>query len=64
MLDLLELDAEEAIKSLAEKGVSYETEITEPPGKPLENGYLKVIKQELVEGTYRLTLCKVPDGIR
>ena len=29
MLDLLGLDAEKAIKRLTEKGVSYETEITE-----------------------------------
>ena len=38
MLDLLGLHAEEAIKSLVEKGVSYETEITEPPGKPWKTG--------------------------
>jgi hypothetical protein len=64
MIDLLGLDAEKAMECLSEKGLSWETEITEPPRKPLDTGYFKVIKQELSEGTYRLTLCKVPDDFR
>ncbi|MGI6733936.1 MAG: hypothetical protein ACOX4J_07200 [Anaerovoracaceae bacterium] len=64
MLDLLGLDAEKALEVLSGKGLSWETVITEPPRKSLDTGCLKVIKQELIEGAYRLTLCKVPDDFR
>ncbi len=64
MIDLLGLDAEKAIELLSGRGLSWITEVSEPPTKQLNDGYLKVIKQEFAEGEYRLTLCKVPDSFR
>ncbi len=64
MLDLLGWDAEKAIRRLSSEGFPWTTEITNPPRKPLDNGYFRVIKQEFVEDTYRLILCKVPDSFR
>jgi len=64
MIDLLGLREDKAIRLLEARGLSWETEVTAPPRKPLDEGYLRVIKLELTEGIYRLTLCKVPDDFR
>lgn len=64
MIDLLGLSEDKAIRLLEGRGLSWETEVTAPPRKPLDEGYLRVIKQEITEGIYRLTLCKVPDDFR
>jgi len=64
MIDLLGLSEDKAIRLLEARGLTWETVVTAPPRKPLDEGYLRVIKQEFTDGKYRLTLCKVPDDFR
>lgn len=64
MIDLLGTDFEEAEEILKAKGLIWTVSVSEPPNKKINNGCLKVIKQEIQEGSYRLTLCKVPDDYR
>ncbi|NLP29880.1 MAG: hypothetical protein GX363_01975 [Clostridiales bacterium] len=63
MYDLLGLYLDDAIKILSSKGLKWE--ITETgPVKKMQDGYLRIIKQELSEDKYLLTLCKIPDAYR
>ncbi|MFA5635053.1 MAG: hypothetical protein WC977_04020 [Anaerovoracaceae bacterium] len=64
MIDLLGLSEEKATEILSAQGLPWMTEVTAPPRKPLDDGYFRVVKQELIGGIYRLTLCKVPDHFR
>ncbi|GAB1476690.1 hypothetical protein MASR2M70_15260 [Bacillota bacterium] len=64
MPDFLGWDADKAREFLKGEGVAWTEEITEPPFKRPAGGIYKVIKQEYEEGTYRLTLCLVPDNFR
>lgn len=64
MIDLLGLSEEKATELLSVQGLSWITEFTAPPRKPLDEGYYRVVKQELIEGRYKLTLCKVSDHFR
>jgi hypothetical protein len=64
IIDLLGWDADKAQEYLTTKGYTFVIDVSEPPNKQLNKGYLKVIKQELLEGIYHLTLTKVPDDYR
>lgn len=68
MENLLGLLEEEAVSLLEEKGVPYSLELTKAPSnrglEKYENRYLRVIKQDIENGTYKLTVSMVPDNFR
>ena len=68
MEKLLGLREEEAVRLLQAKGLSYRLVLTEAPtGSGLEkyeNRYPRVIKQDIENGTYKLTVSMVPDDFR
>jgi hypothetical protein len=64
MPDLLGWDYEDAADHLDTRGLPWEAETISPPGKKMDDGMLKVVKLIYKEGTYRLTLSKVPDNFR
>jgi collagenase-like PrtC family protease len=64
MIDLLGADLPLAIKLLQAAGADYEVLTTTSPfGAPLD-GIERVVRQEIRDGVYRLTVCKVPDSFR
>lgn len=64
MRDLLGWDADRVRAFLKAEGLVWSEEITEPPRNKPAGGSYRVIKQDYEEGTYRLTLCLVPDDFR
>lgn len=62
--DLLGMDLSDAISMLEERGQCVQVHTTKPDrGEPVI-GYDKVVKQELAEEGWVLTVCKVPDAYR
>lgn len=65
MENLLGLMEEEAISLLEKKGISYTVKLTRAPdkGSPEKYGnkYPRVIKQDIENGVYLLTVSLVPD---
>lgn len=66
MRKLLGLMEEEAVSLLKEEGLSYSIKLTEAPDhhspSKYENRYPRVIKQDIENGTYKLTVSMVPDN--
>lgn len=64
MIDLLGLDLGKAEELLSSKGLTWQVRETRPHKNEIEDGFSRVIKQELLDNTYILTVCKVPDVFR
>lgn len=64
MIDFLGWDKDTAIEKLEHEGLSWLVTVTEPPKKKPEEGYYKVIKQEVKGDIYKLTVCMVADDFR
>ena len=64
MIDLLGTDLTIAIKLLQEAEAEYEILMTKTPFGDPPDGIEKVIRQEIRDGIYRLTVCRVPDSFR
>lgn len=68
MENLLGLWEDEAVSLLKAKGLSYRLELTQAPDKPglekYENSYPRVIKQDIENGSCKLTVSMVPDDFR
>ncbi|NLY70616.1 MAG: hypothetical protein GX076_02885 [Clostridiales bacterium] len=63
MYDLLGLHLKDAKKLLSKNGLKCEV-IETGPINNIQDGYLRIIKQELLEDKYLLTVCKIPDAYR
>lgn len=63
MYDFLSMELESAIETLAFEGLKWQVHETRPHNK-VEVGFDRVVKQEVIDDTYILTVCKIPDAYR
>lgn len=62
--DVLGMDLADAEAWLKDRGETVQILVTKPDRGAPEDGYDKVIKQEISENGWILTVCKVPDAYR
>ncbi|MDD2215866.1 MAG: PASTA domain-containing protein [Eubacteriales bacterium] len=64
MIDLLGIDLEQAMRQLSSKGFACRVRETKPHNKEIADGFFRVIKQDVIEDNYILTVCRVPDAFK